>query len=126
MNKCIFCDIINNNKQQFIYENEYCIAMLDEFPVSLGHALIIPKSHIKNYFDVPKEIKTKLWEVVDIVKEYLQSKYNCDGFNIGINNGEAAGQTIPHVHIHLIPRYFGDIDNPRGGVRGVIPSKQNY
>ena len=98
----------------------------DKFPVSKGHALVVPKRFVSNYFELTLKEQTACWIVVNKVKAILQEKYNPDGFNIGINIGEKAGQTINHVHIHLIPRYDGDVEEPSGGVRGVIPNKQKY
>ena len=120
---CIFC---NTDKNRIILENEDAFVIYDAFPVSKGHMLIIPKKHIENYFEADEEIKLKLWELVDKCKEMADEKFDPQGYNIGINCGEAAGQTIMHLHIHLIPRYSGDIKNPRGGVRGVIPDKRIY
>lgn len=94
--------------------------------MSIGHSLIVPKRLVSNYFDLSQKEQTALWIVVNEVKKILQEKYNPDGFNIGINVNEEAGQTIWHCHIHIIPRYKGDVEEPRGGVRGVIPSKKNY
>lgn len=120
---CIFCNI---EKERIITDNELAYAIYDKFPVNKGHILIIPKKHYKEYFDVDEQIKNELWKLVDKCKEIVDEKYNPDGYNIGINCGEAAGQTVMHLHIHLIPRYKGDIENPRGGVRGVIPNKRIY
>jgi len=119
--ECPFCNI-----NYFVIENTYAYAVCDKYPVTRGHLLIIPRQHINNYFDISIETRDALWDLVRVAKEYLQKEYNPDGYNIGINCGESAGQTIPHVHIHLIPRYKGDIENPRGGVRGVIPKKRVY
>ncbi len=97
-----------------------------DYPVSLGHALIVPKRWISNYFVLSIKEQMALWMMVNKVKAHLQNRFNPDGFNIGINIQEAAGQSIPHCHIHVIPRYTGDVEVSRGGVRGVIPGKQNY
>lgn len=120
---CIFCNI---DKERIILENEATYAIYDNFPVSKGHMLIISKRHIKNYFDADEHTKEQLWKLVDECKDMTDKKFNPQGYNIGINCGEAAGQTVLHLHIHLIPRYSGDIENPRGGVRGVIPDKRIY
>lgn len=109
-----------------LLENEIGFVIFDGFPVSKGHCLIVPNRVYSNYFDsTPDEMKGLHQLVVD-TKLFLDQKFKPDGYNIGINCGEHSGQTIPHVHIHLIPRYEGDMENPRGGVRGVIPSKQKY
>lgn len=98
----------------------------DKFPVNKGHILVIPERHIENYFELSIREQQALWLVINHCKEKLTKHFNPDGFNIGINIGEYAGQSIFHSHIHLIPRYKGDVENPRGGVRGAIPEKQNY
>jgi len=121
---CPFCNL--RSEQTVLLENSECRAILDAFPVAPGHTLIIPRRHIANYFDLTVEEQQYLWTMVGECKQYLQNSYHPDGFNIGINIGNAAGQTIPHVHIHLIPRYTGDTPSPKGGVRGVIPCKQSY
>ncbi|HSK13148.1 MAG TPA: HIT family protein [Phnomibacter sp.] len=101
-------------------------SIFDKFPVNEGHALIIPKRHVANYFELTVKEQTAGVLMLNKVKEILMEKYGPDGFNVGINVGEVAGQTIHHVHIHLIPRYKGDVEAPRGGVRGVIPDKRSY
>jgi diadenosine tetraphosphate (Ap4A) HIT family hydrolase len=120
---CIFCNI---DKSRIVLENCFVYAMYDGFPVSSGHMLIIPKNHFKDYFEADQKTKEELWKLVDKCKELLDKKFNPDGYNIGINCSETAGQTVMHLHIHLIPRYKGDVENPRGGVRGVIPDKRVY
>ena len=120
---CIFCNI---DKDRIILENEDAFAVYDVFPVSKGHMLIIPKKHIKNYFEADEQLRAQLWKLVDECKKMSDKKFTPQGYNVGINCGEAAGQTVMHLHIHLIPRYSGDIENPRGGVRGVIPDKRIY
>lgn len=114
------------DESRVINENIYAFAIKDSYPVTEGHALIIPKRKVPSYFDLIDEEKQAMLELLEATKELLFDLYNPDGFNIGINDGEAAGQTIMHCHIHLIPRYFGDTKHPRGGVRGVIPNKQSY
>ena len=113
------------NRERLL-ENDIGFVIYDVFPVSEGHSLIIPHRVYSDYFDsTPNEIEG-LHRLVIETKELLNEKFKPDGFNVGINCGEVSGQTIPHVHIHLIPRYKGDVENPRGGVRGVIPSKRDY
>ena len=97
-----------------------------KYPVTKGHTLIIPNRHVSSYFDLTDEEKEDLFNLLEEVKAHLDEQYRPDGYNIGINDGVVAGQTIMHVHIHLIPRYAGDMENPRGGVRGVIPRKRVY
>jgi diadenosine tetraphosphate (Ap4A) HIT family hydrolase len=99
---------------------------MDGFPISSGHALIIPKRHIASLFDATREEREALFDLLEHVKTELMERYNPDGFNIGINDGTAAGQTVMHLHIHLIPRYSGDQTDPRGGVRWIFPDKAAY
>ena len=120
---CIFC---HPGPDDIILENGYAYARYDRYPVSPGHLLIIPKRHIASLFEADADEIVSLWELVSRGKEYLDAKYSPDGYNIGINDGQPAGQTIMHLHIHLIPRYVGDMEDPKGGVRGVIPGKQGY
>lgn len=119
---CPFCNV----EREKILETEMSFAIYDGFPVNEGHALIIPKRHTANYFDLSLEEQKDCIELLNRVKVIVQKKYNPAGFNVGININEAAGQTVPHVHIHLISRYEGDVEEPRGGVRGVIPERRNY
>lgn len=118
---CPFCD-----KSNYDSISDLAFTKTDSYPVSKGHTLVIPKRHISSYFDCTENERLELWALVEKVKGQLDQAYTPAGYNIGINIGEAAGQTVPHMHIHIIPRYSGDMDNPRGGVRGVIPEKQKY
>jgi len=110
----------------YVLENELAYAIYDKFPVSKGHLLIISKRHVRGYFDATKEEKLAIYDLVDKCKEFLDEEYSPAGYNIGINIGETAGQTVMHLHVHLIPRYNRDVEDPRGGVRGVIPSRMKY
>jgi diadenosine tetraphosphate (Ap4A) HIT family hydrolase len=121
---CPFCN--PDSERELIVESATAYAIFDKYPVNDGHALIIPKKHCSDYFDLSFKEQAACIFMLNRVKEIVSKKFNPDGFNIGINIGEKAGQTVNHVHIHLIPRYDGDVDEPRGGVRGVIPSKQKY
>jgi len=123
MNNCPFCNI---NKSDIILESKLSLVFYDKFPVNKGHILIISKRHTSNYFELTQEEKNDIWKLVDKASELLTRKYYPTGFNIGININKSAGQTIHHIHIHLIPRYINDVADPAGGVRGVIPSKQKY
>lgn len=116
----------DDQPRELIYESGTAFSFYDKFPVSLGHALILPKRLISNYFDLSIKEQMACWMMVNKVKGFLQNRFNPEGFNIGINIHETAGQSVPHCHIHVIPRYLGDVDVPRGGVRCVIPGKQNY
>ena len=109
-----------------LIENELGFVIYDGFPVSKGHCLVVPQRVYSNYFDSTEDEIIGLQKLVLETKKFLDKEYQPEGYNVGINCGEVSGQTIPHVHIHVIPRYKGDMDNPRGGVRGVIPSKQKY
>ena len=119
---CVFC----KSDMEKILESDFSIAFYDRFPVSNGHILIIPKEHYETYFDLPLEVRNDMLSLLDQMKLKLDEKYKPSGYNIGINSGASAGQTVFHCHIHLIPRYDGDMDDPRGGVRGVKPDKQKY
>ena len=121
---CPFCNI--GSDRETLLENETVYALLDKFPASQGHTLIIPKRHCADYFDLTFKEQSDCWLMVNEAKSLLTVQYHPDGYNVGINIGASAGQTIFHMHIHLIPRYTGDVEDPRGGVRGVIPLKKNY
>ena len=124
MSDCFFCKCLDEKNYEL--ENEYAIARYDDFPVNKGHLEVITKRHIKDWWDTTPEEKLAIFELLDKAKEIVEYKYNPDGYNIGMNLGESAGQTLMHLHVHLIPRYVGDVADPRGGVRGVIPDKKNY
>lgn len=111
---------------EFVAEFDHCFVIKDQNPVSLGHLLIIPYEHTESWFTSSNEVKNEIIHILDKLKKLLDEKYRPDGYNIGINCGEAAGQTVMHLHVHLIPRYRKDVNDPTGGVRGVIPSKQKY
>jgi len=107
-------------------ESALSVVIRDTFPVSPGHTLIIPKRHVASFFEVTDEERTDLIACLLVARESVNREFSPAGYNIGINDGTAAGQTIPHLHIHLIPRYEGDRDDPRGGVRWVMPDKAAY
>lgn len=121
---CPFCNITTNTK--IIYETANTLSFYDKYPVTKGHTLIIPKQHIEDYFQIEVTLQNELWNSVNHCKKILDNLHKPNGYNTGINIGKAAGQSIFHTHIHLIPRYNGDIPNPLGGVRGVIAEKQKY
>lgn len=106
--------------------NRHGVVVRDGFPVSPGHTLVIPRRHLASYFDLQEEERNALLALLEGAKRALDSEFQPDGYNIGINDGAAAGQTIPHLHLHLIPRYTADQADPRGGVRWVIPQKADY
>ena len=124
MNDCVFCNI---DESRIEIENDLALSFKDLYPVTEGHTLVIPKRKVESFFDLTDEETAAVFELLNLQREDLKNKDNLiTGFNIGINDGEDAGQTVMHCHIHLIPRRNGDMEDPRGGVRGVIPEKQSY
>lgn len=121
--KCIFCNL---RDERIIYECNQTIAFIDTYPASPGHTLVVPKRHIPTYFDASENEILAIGKAVQICKEFLDNEFNPDAYNIGINNGEAAGQSIKHLHVHIIPRYKGDVEDPKGGVRWILKNKANY
>tara|TARA_B100001113_G_C20813597_1_gene493580 strand:+ start:227 stop:625 length:399 start_codon:yes stop_codon:yes gene_type:complete len=123
-NPCLFC---NSGKSGIALENELAYASYDTYPVSEYHCLIIPKRHVKDYFDLSNEELLACNDLIKKIKKEVSKKdKNIEAFNIGTNAGKISGQSIMHCHIHLIPRRRGDVQNPQGGVRSVIPKKQYY
>jgi diadenosine tetraphosphate (Ap4A) HIT family hydrolase len=120
---CLFCSV---PRDEILIDGPIAIARIDNHPVSPGHTLIIPKRHVASFFDTSEEERLAMMRLLDEAKAVLDQKHKPDGYNIGINGGEAAGQTVMHLHIHLIPRYKGDKADPRGGVRWVLPEKAAY
>ena len=121
--KCIFCNL---RDERIIYECNHTIAFIDTYPASPGHTLVVPKRHIPTYFDASEDEILAIGKAVQICKEFLDNEFNPDAYNIGINNGEAAGQSIKHLHVHIIPRYKGDVEDTKGGVRWILKNKANY
>jgi len=121
---CRFCEPAPN--RNVLIEGKTGFAALDRHPVSEGHFLVIPYRHFSDYFEISDEELKELWSLVAQAKKIIDKKHNPDGYNIGINVGELAGQSIPHLHIHVMPRYKGDVENPKGGVRGILPKKKLY
>ena len=124
LENCPFCKM--DSERDLIMESDTVFAIFDKYPVSKGHALIIPKRHCANYFDLTVEEQVKCLDLLNQVQKLISAQFKPDGFNIGVNVNDAGGQTVPHVHIHLIPRYNGDVLNPEGGIRGVVPGKKEY
>jgi diadenosine tetraphosphate (Ap4A) HIT family hydrolase len=123
-NPCLFCNI---KKSRLADENQFAYASYDSYPVTDKHCLIIPKRHVKDYFDLTEEEIVACDQLIKKIKKDIENKdASVKGFNIGTNSGKIAGQSIMHCHIHLIPRREGDVENPQGGVRSVIPLKQYY
>ncbi len=123
-NPCIFCNI---RKEELQFENQLAYSSIDSYPVSRFHSLIVPKRHVETYFELTNEEIQACNELILKTKEkILKEDSRVEGFNIGTNAGKVAGQSIMHCHVHLIPRREGDVENPQGGVRSVIPKKQHY
>ena len=121
--RCPFCHV---EKSRIALENEAAAAILDGFPVAEGHTLVVPRRHVASVFDLPDDEQAAIWRLVAQVRGKLESELQPDGFNVGVNDGPAAGQTVPHAHVHVIPRRAGDVADPRGGVRWVLPDKAKY
>ena len=119
--KCPFCETPDR-----VLENSLAYAVYDRWPVNRGHLLIIPKRHYSSFFESTREETDAVFDLVWRGKELLDAEYKPDGYNVGVNIGIASGQTIMHLHVHLIPRFLGDLEDPVGGVRGVIPARQKY
>ena len=120
---CPFCSLPDS---RIIAGDERAVVIRDGFPVSPGHTLIIPRRHVASFFDTTIEERASLFALLEEQKVILEREFRPDGYNIGINDGAAAGQTVPHLHLHLIPRYQGDSPDPRGGLRWVLPEKASY
>jgi diadenosine tetraphosphate (Ap4A) HIT family hydrolase len=108
------------------HEGNAILGLWDGFPVSPGHALLVPRRHIASWFDANAEERAELLEGIERAREAIEERQRPAGFNVGMNLGAAAGQTVAHLHVHVIPRYEGDVEDPRGGVRWVVPSKADY
>lgn len=120
---CAFCTL---PPERIVRTSALAIAIRDGFPISPGHTLVIPHRHVSSFFDLTSDERTEMLALLDQAKADLDKEFKPDGYNIGINDGAAAGQTVPHLHIHLIPRYKDDQKDPRGGVRWIIPDKADY
>jgi diadenosine tetraphosphate (Ap4A) HIT family hydrolase len=120
---CPFCSL---SADRIVLDSEHAVVIRDGFPISLGHTLIIAKRHVESFFEVTDAERTDLMSLLAAARNDLERQFHPAGYNIGINDGTAAGQTVPHLHIHLIPRYSGDLNDPRGGVRWVLPHKATY
>lgn len=120
---CPFCVL---DPARILAEDEFTVIYKDGYPVSPGHTVIIPKRHFATLFEASEEERLALLRALDKAKDILDERHHPDGYNIGINQGKAGGQSVPHLHIHLIPRYLGDKADPRGGVRWVLPETAKY
>ena len=121
---CPFCDFVQNGHP--VAEQGTFVAKHDSYPVSRGHTLLIPKRHVETFFALNEDELKDFFDLLLEIRQMIEHEFGPDGFNVGVNIGAAAGQTIAHLHIHVIPRYVGDVGNPRGGVRGVIPGRADY
>ena len=121
-NPCLFC----KDPRGVSLQNEHSYSARDSYAVSLGHTLVIPKRHVASFFDLTTEEVSAIMSLITQEKTLLDQEFSPDGYNIGVNVGPAAGQSIFHVHVHIIPRYTGDVENPQGGVRHVIPKNAHY
>ncbi len=121
--ECAFCNLPDD---RIAMANDLAIGIRDGFPVSNGHTLVIPKRHVGSFFETTPDERKALFDLLDAAKNALTTEFQPAAYNIGINDGPAAGQTVPHLHIHLIPRYADDDSDPRGGIRKIFPKKANY
>jgi diadenosine tetraphosphate (Ap4A) HIT family hydrolase len=120
---CPFCHL---PRERTLLENEHGFAFRDGYPVSEGHTLIVPRRHVESFFDTTEQEQAAMLDLLRRARAEIDASLRPAGYNVGINDGAAAGQTVMHVHVHLIPRYEGDREDPRGGVRWVIPGKADY
>lgn len=120
---CPFCALL---AERVLFRNDAAVVVRDAYPVTRGHTLVIPVRHVASFFDATPSEREAMLELLGTAKQQLQVEFDPAGYNVGINDGAAAGQTIGHLHMHLIPRYPGDRPDPRGGVRWVIPDKADY
>ena len=120
---CPFCDLPSDS---IVDESAHAVALLDRYPVAPGHTLVVPRRHVGSIFELEPEEWDDLWRLVRRVRSGLQELREAEGVNVGVNVGAAAGQTVPHAHVHLIPRHTGDVPDARGGVRRLIPQKADY
>ena len=121
--KCPFCKPFADD---IVAKNELCYARWDRYPVSKGHLLLMPYRHTPDFFSLTPEEKLAMLDLLETCKEIIIENFRPDGYNIGMNIGAAAGQTITHCHCHIIPRYIGDVTRPKGGIRSIVPGKRGY
>ena len=122
---CFFCKI-NEIDPKIIAENDMFFSRYDDFPVNKGHCFIFPKTHFESFFDMTPQHVVDFHEILMKTRDIIKERFNPDGFNMGVNEGEAAGRTIHHFHWHIIPRFKGDVENPRGGIRNIIQKDTGY
>lgn len=123
---CPFCKIVHNELEKLTFETEHLASFEDAYPVNPGHQLIVPRAHLSTFTDFPAEWGEELLTALNTVMDGINQEHDPDGYNVGMNLNEAAGQTVDHLHWHVIPRYAGDVSEPEGGIRGVIPENQQY
>jgi diadenosine tetraphosphate (Ap4A) HIT family hydrolase len=121
--RCPFCSVASD---RILHASALAVAIIDAYPVSAGHCLVVPRRHVASWFEATEKERREMLRLLDAARADIVRSRRPGGFNIGINDGPAAGQTVPHLHIHLIPRYEGEVSNPRGGVRWVIPERADY
>lgn len=121
---CVFCERLSIG--DFVAANDLAVAFLDGFPLSRGHCLVVPRRHELDFLALTSEEQAAIWALVAPARQHIEMSSLPDGYNIGINIGQAAGQTVLHAHLHVIPRYRGDVADPRGGIRCVLPAKARY
>jgi diadenosine tetraphosphate (Ap4A) HIT family hydrolase len=123
MSRCPFCSLEPSRKWA---EEEHAIAVPDAYPVTNGHTLVVPRRHVSSIYELTADEQSAVWSFVAEVRKRLLNELKPDAFNIGVNDGIAAGQTVEHAHVHIIPRRKGDVPDPRGGIRWIIDEKANY
>lgn len=121
---CVFCERIAGGAYR--WSNEHAVAFPDAFPISNGHTLVVSRTHESELFALDAETRAAMWALLDAAQAELAAELSPDGFNVGVNVGTAAGQTVGHAHIHLIPRFAGDVPDPRGGIRRIVPELAEY
>jgi diadenosine tetraphosphate (Ap4A) HIT family hydrolase len=122
--KCVFCERVAGS--DFLCENEVVVAFPDAFPLSPGHSLIVPRRHEPDFLRLTADEGAAVWRLIAPLCDLLEQRFRPDAYNLGVNVGVAAGQTVDHAHLHVIPRYAGDVPEPRGGIRWIIPAKAPY
>ena len=120
---CPFCQL---PPERLLLQNDWALVIRDGYPISPGHTLVIPRRHVGSFFDLTPDEHQGVLALLHAARQGLEEAHAPAGYNIGINDGAAAGQTVPHLHVHLIPRYTGDQSDPRGGVRWIFPDKADY
>lgn len=123
-NTCPFCKRIA--KRDFLFATPLAVVLYDRFPLNPGHCLLVPKRHVASLFEMTELERADLFEMLPGLKDFIEEQFHPAAFNLGMNIGRAAGQTVDHAHLHLIPRFEGDVQDPRGGVRQVIPARARY